>query len=578
MAIGPRAPVVALRGRGVRGQARAGRKGGRARGSGRSRGVAAPANDDFQSFDDLDQGNQLPEFEPNRPPGVYIGRPVTRNTITRAFEFFHLFFTTSIVSDIVKYTNSYAYEHIMEESHRSYTQPDGSWLEVTSEEIERLIALLLYFGLVKVGGSVDRYWSTKTLYHGLWARAIMGRNRYRALMAMLHVVDPATETPGDKLRKVASFINSFKKKCIELYQPRQNVAIDERMVKSRHRSGIRQYIKDKPTKWGIKLWMLADSSNGYTIDFDVYIGRAAGRNVSANGLGYDVVMKLMNKFLDQGYHLYVDNFYTSVTLFKDLFARGVAATGTIIESRRDFPLNLRNSKQWAKGKDRGSMRWERDSPCLALQWVDNKVVSVLTTIDNANVKNRVTRKVKTAEGGWTAIQVPQPGAIGNYNKFMNAVDRSDQILGTQNVLRKCVRWWKTLFFHLIDMAVVNSFILFKEYQAKFSHEQPALERTADYSLINYREEIVRQLCDFPEFDHPPVHATTKPVPHPPDHGRFVTEHIPIVGEERKMCVVCWKREKTVYKVRTYCSAPQCNHHMHLTSKKKLFPVVSFCGL
>jgi hypothetical protein len=37
------------------------------------------------------------------------------------------------------------------------------------------------------------------------------------------------------------------------------------MVKSRHRSGIRQYIRDKPTKWGIKLWVLADSSNGYTI-------------------------------------------------------------------------------------------------------------------------------------------------------------------------------------------------------------------------------------------------------------------------------------------------------------------------
>ena len=54
----------------------------------------------------------LPEFKPNRPPGVYIGRPVTRNTMTRAVEFFRLFFTTSMVSDIVKYTNSYAYEHI----------------------------------------------------------------------------------------------------------------------------------------------------------------------------------------------------------------------------------------------------------------------------------------------------------------------------------------------------------------------------------------------------------------------------------------------------------------------------------
>ena len=63
-------------------------------------------------------------------------------------------------------------------------------------------------------------------------------------MAMLHVVDAATEVPGDKLRKVESFVDYFKTRCRELYQPKQNVAIDERMVKSRHRSGIRQYIRD----------------------------------------------------------------------------------------------------------------------------------------------------------------------------------------------------------------------------------------------------------------------------------------------------------------------------------------------
>ena len=152
---------------------------------------------------------------------------------------------------------------------------------------------------------------------------------------------------------------------------------------------------------------------------------------------------------------------------------------------------------------------------------------------------------------------------------MNAVDRSDQILGSQNVLRRCVRWWKTLFFHLIDMAVVNSFTLFKEHQAQFPDEL-ALKRLADYSLTHFREEIVRQLCGFPEYDHPPVHATAKPAPPPPDHGPFVTERIPIVGEERKACVVCWKREKTCYKVTTYCSAPQCNHHMHITSGKNCF--------
>lgn len=261
--------------------------------------------------------------------------------------------------------------------------------------------------------------------------------------------------------------------------------------------------------------------------------------------------------------------FVLVTLIKDLFARGVAATGTILESRRDFPVNLKNSRQWAKGRFRGSMRWERDPPCLAIQWLDNRVVSLLTTIDNANVKDHVTRKVKTGGREWTAVEVQRPGAIANYNKFLNAVDRSDQILGTHNVQRKCVKWWKTLFSHLIDIVVANSFILFKEQQVQFPDE-PALKRTADYSLAHFREEIVRQLCDFPEYDHPPVHTTARPACPPPDHGPFLTEHIPMVSEERKMCVVCWKREKKCCKVQTFCSAPQCRRHMYITSEKNCF--------
>ena len=118
-------------------------------------------------------------------------------------------------------------------------------------------------------------------------------------MAVLHVVDPDTDDPQDKLRKVSDFVSSFKEKCRSLYQPIQQVSIDERMVKSKHRSGIRQYIKNKPTKWGIKLWVLADGANAYTCDFDVYIGKSAGKQVSENGLGYDVVMKLMTPLLNK---------------------------------------------------------------------------------------------------------------------------------------------------------------------------------------------------------------------------------------------------------------------------------------
>ena len=35
-------------------------------------------------------------------------------------------------------------------------------------------------------------------------------------MALLRVVDPAAETPGDKLRKMESFIEYFKSRCLAL--------------------------------------------------------------------------------------------------------------------------------------------------------------------------------------------------------------------------------------------------------------------------------------------------------------------------------------------------------------------------
>ena len=84
--------------------------------------------------------------------------------------------------------------------------------------------------------------------------------------------------------------------------------------------------------------------------------------------------------------------------------------------------------------------------------------------------------------------VSQPKAIPNYKKYMNAVDRSDQILTTNTVNHKCMNGWKTLFFHLIDIAVVDSFLLFKEHQAKFS-DNVDLHTPSHFSLRDFREEV-----------------------------------------------------------------------------------------
>ncbi|KAH8028947.1 hypothetical protein HPB51_020874 [Rhipicephalus microplus] len=98
----------------------------------------------------------------------------------------------------------------------------------------------------------------------------------------------------------------------KFFQPRKSLSVDGRMVNSKARSGIRQYIKDKVVKWGYKLWVLADPQTGYTIQFYVYTGKR--EKASANGLAFDVVTKLCEPYLDQGYHIYMDNFYTSTAL------------------------------------------------------------------------------------------------------------------------------------------------------------------------------------------------------------------------------------------------------------------------
>ena len=155
---------------------------------------------------------------------------------------------------------------------------------------------------------------------------------------------------------------------------------------------------------------MADSLNGYTCDFDVYIGRHAGHQVSDKGLGYDVVMKLVTPLMNQGYHLYFDNFYTSVRLVKDLFQGLIPATGTAAENRRGFPESMKKGQEWARRKDRGSIRWERDGVCLAQQWKDNRPVTVLTSTASANDFVMVSRKEKVGNV-WRSIDVKQPKAI-----------------------------------------------------------------------------------------------------------------------------------------------------------------------
>ena len=145
------------------------------------------------------------------------------------------------------------------------------------------------------------------------------------------------------------------------------------------------------------------------------------------------------------------------------------------------------------------MRWERDPSVLALQWLDNKAVSMISTSTKVNDKVQATRKTRVA-GVWDPHRrVNQPQVFHNYNRFM-IVDRSDQILATHSVHCKSMRWWKVFFFffHGIDTAVVKSFTIFKEYQARIKGDE-GLQRPPRYDLRDFRVELAPDIASLPRF-------------------------------------------------------------------------------
>ena len=108
----------------------------------------------------------------------------------------------------------------------------------------------------------------------------------------MHFVDNETLVPRgsdghDRLGKVRPVIDYIGKKFAEVYNPNRDIAVDEAMIKFQGRSSLKQYMPLKPTKRGIKVWVAADSANGYFSRFEIYSGKTQGS--VEHGLGERVV-------------------------------------------------------------------------------------------------------------------------------------------------------------------------------------------------------------------------------------------------------------------------------------------------
>ncbi|XP_037499668.1 piggyBac transposable element-derived protein 2 [Rhipicephalus sanguineus] len=513
--------------------------------------------------DHLTPAAQRVEFSPRRRSGVDLDLTLwsatQRYLHVRAVDIFMLFFTTEVIREICNYTNKYAGTHIFEKP--SYSERDGSWSEVTEEEMRKFIGLLVYMGIVQVP-RLRCYWSERHIFSGILLPSVMPWKRFKALLAFLSVSDPEkTVASHGNLHRMTSLLQHMNNSFALHFQPCQNLSVEERTVKFKGRAGIQKYMRDKVVKRGYKTWVLADSERGYTLHFDVHTGRH--ESPSVRGLAIDEVTRLCGNYLDQGYIIFFYNFYTSTSLFVHLLERKTLACGRTQTDRRGFPSVLKDG-QWAKNARRGDVRWLREDGVLYLQWKDKHVVNMMSTAHTANEFVLANQRKKIGNQ-WTELSVKKPMLIDEYNKGMPRADTSDQLIASNNVLMKSVWWWKTPFFHCVDIAVVNSFILFEEYRQQHP-EVPELLRSSHFDQYAFRLELIDQLLGRDE--QQVARSTIAPVVSLASTAPQGLKHQPQRIHRYRNCKVCYEEKKHEQKTNVFCET--CAVSLCFTTSRNCF--------
>ena len=93
---------------------------------------------------------------------------------------------------------------------------------------------------------------------------------------------------------------------------------------------FKQYMKAKPTKWGIKVFILSDATNGYIYRMQVYMGKNLADYGVGVGLCSRVVLELMKGLEDDGHCVFTNNYYTSPQLALTLYNKGINSCGSTV--------------------------------------------------------------------------------------------------------------------------------------------------------------------------------------------------------------------------------------------------------
>ena len=171
----------------------------------------------------------------------------------------------------------------------------------------------------------------------------------------------------------------------------------------------------------------------------------------------------------------------------------------------------------------------------------------------------------------STIDVPCPPLLPNYQQYMRGVDRGDQLIGCYNIGRRSKKWWKRVFAHLIECALLNAYILERYANPSLYNGSSRAKR----DFLSFRIDVANQLIGSFHYRHragrPPSgeHRTLQRLD-------LQLNHWPVQETTKKECVVCsMKRTKQQlirsqlrHESRFKCCC--CNVHLCISTDRDCF--------
>lgn len=465
------------------------------------------------------------------------------------YEIMSLFLTSDLIDICVEETNRYANNYIASNNIPPNSRA-AKWENTTRDEMRAFLALLLLTGISK-RSSFELYWSTDPLIDMKGFREVMSRDRFMVILQFFHLVNNDNQLPRgdanyDKAFKIRSIIDYLVPKWQMYFGPDKELSVDESMIPFKGRTSRMQYMPAKPTKWGLKAWGLADAETGYMYNWKLYLGKDGGRPADVP-LGTHVVQTLAEPLFDKGHVIYMDNFFSSPALYKLLADNQTGACGTLRANRIGVPDQIKRAQPRA-GQPPVTAR---DGQILFISWYDKKVVNLITTVHSAVTYRK---QVKSKQNPEHVREVDKPCAIQSYSQHMGGIDRADKAMTYYMVLHRTCKWWKKVFFYLLEVCFCNSLIIWRASHEKRINAEQFRLRVIHGMLHGYNRPVTRTV------GRPIVDRDRPDRLIGGDHylGKN-PQKLPNGKPSRPDCVVCSDRKKKRHQTEYICK--KCNKAM-----------------